>query len=122
MICTGGLNKNLEKIISLFVEASMKHNAAIMQGDWKTANLQAKKIHKSFLEIIKFGGDGRDALLTLVDHTDPAIAAMAATYSLKYNPEKSLSILIKISNDPGFIGFRAAQSIKNWENGTWELE
>ena len=115
-------NESLEKILNVFIEASIKHNAAIMQGDSKTANLQARRIHKSFLEIINIGRDGREALLKLVDHTDPSVVAMAATYSLKYNAEKSLSILRKISKDPGLIGLRAAQSIKNWESGTWELE
>ena len=115
-------NESLEKILNVFIEASIKHNAAIMQGDWKTANLQAKRIHKSFLEIINIGRYGREALLKFVDHTDPSVAAMAATYSLKYNAEKSLSVLRKISKDPGLIGLRAGQSIKNWESGTWELE
>jgi len=123
MVSARELNdERLKKPIGVFVEASVKHNAAIMQGDWKTANAQARRIHRSFLQLIGAGGDGREALLKLTDHPDWAVAAMAATYSLKFNPEKSLSVLKQISKDPGLIGLRAAQSIRNWESGTWELE
>jgi len=115
-------DEGLKKLIDVFVEASMKHHAAIMQGDWKTANLQAGRIHQTFLQLIAVGADGREALLKLTEHADWSVAAMAATYSIKFNPEKSLSTLRQISQAPGLIGLRAAQSIRNWENGTWELE
>jgi hypothetical protein len=114
--------EHIQKTVSSFADAAKKHYDAELVGDYKTANTQAKKIHKSFTEIVKLGEDARKALLDLVDTEVLPIAAMAATYSLKYRPERALAVLEKIAKEPGLIGFEAEQAIKRWKEGSWQLE
>ena len=47
---------------------------------------------------------------------------MAAVYSLKYDPSKSLKALRNMVKEDGIIGFQAEQAIKRWEEGTWKIE
>jgi hypothetical protein len=114
--------KQIQKLVADFSEASSIHFDATIAGDWKSANSHAKKINKSFLEIRKLGTDARTALLNLVDTEPFPVAAMAAVYSLKFCPERALAALEKIAKEPSFIGFEAEQAIKRWTEGSWQLE
>lgn len=75
-----------------------------------------------FLKIAKVGEEARNALLSLTDGEDIAVAAMVAVYSLKHNPERSLATLRRIAKESGIIGFEAEQAIQRWENGDWQIE
>jgi hypothetical protein len=114
--------KNIQELIDDFVNASRIHCETIETGDWKTANKQAKKIHRSFNKIKEFGKNGQDELIKLVDYEDNAVACMAAAYSLSYNAEKSKIALLRISKKPGAIGLMAKQGLKRWENSPTEIE
>ncbi len=115
-------DKQIQKLLANFTEASINHYDASMAGDWRTANVQAKKINKSFLALANLGADARKALLDLVDMETLPVAAMAAVYSLKFSPERALATLQKIAKEPGLIGFEAEQAIKRWTEGSWQLE
>jgi hypothetical protein len=112
----------IHKSIMGFSESAKKHYDAILAGDSRSANAQAKKVHKFFLEIVKQGEDARKALADLVDDEILPVAVMAAVYSLKYSPERALAVLQKIAKEPGVHGFRAEQAIKRWTEGSWQLE
>ena len=114
-------HKNTNKLIEDFIDAAEKHREATTTNSQR-ANKQAKRIHKIFLEIIDSGTSAREALLQLTNHDNLAVASMAAVYSLKYNPEKSLAVLKQIAQTPGVIGFEARHAIQRWEEGVWELE
>lgn len=112
------INDLLEK----FTLSTLNHFNASLAGDWKTANREVAKIRKITKNIRDFGDVGRDALLSLTNNPNSAVSAMAAMYSIKYAPEKSLSVLVKISQEPGLIGFEAGQAIQRWNEGNWMLE
>jgi hypothetical protein len=109
-------------LIDKFSSSTNAHHEAISKGDWRTANKHAKQINKVFLEIVKIGEEARNALLTLTDDDNVAIAAMAAVYSLKYDTDKSLATLRCIAKESGLIGFEAEQAIQRWVNGEWHIE
>lgn len=111
------------KVVDRFIDASKKQHISIMAGDSTKANIQAKRIYKAFLEIREIGNEAREALLEQVDNTDDGVASLAATFSLKYNTEKSLNALKRISEqNTGIIGFEAQQAILRWKEGSWQLE
>lgn len=116
------VDKQINYLIDEFVHAAEEHYRATLAGNSKKTNAQAKRIHKIFQEIIKFGHDGRMALLVQIHNENAAVAIMAATYSLKFSSEESLAILRRISQQPGWLGFGAEQAIKRWEEGNWHLE
>lgn len=112
----------INKVINRFIDASRKQHVLIMAGDSTKANIQSKRIRKAFLEIREIGDEAREALLKQVDNEDDNVAALAATYSLKYNTEKSLAALKRISMHAGIIGFEAQHAMLRWEEGEWQLE
>jgi hypothetical protein len=114
--------QTLQELLDTFVESVDGQQMAILQGDWRKGNSLAKRYDAAFRQIIKYGEEGRDALLALTDHPKLAVAEMAAVYSLKHDPERCLEVLRKISNEPGLIGFGAKQAIQRWEEGSWQLE
>jgi hypothetical protein len=116
------MSEEIEKLIVQFKEASLKHFQATQSGDYKVANKNADRIHKTFLKMRELGTEAREALLQVATQDDGASAAMAATYSLKYAPERSLAVLRRLSSDRGILGFNASQAIKRWQSGEWLLE
>jgi hypothetical protein len=114
-------DSKIQELIDKLVQATKKHQSSSLI-DWRTANKEANMIHKIFLEVTQGGQIARETLLKLVDSEESDVSLMAAVYSLKYNPEKSLATLRKLAKLPGFTGFQAEQAIKRWEEGSWQLE
>jgi hypothetical protein len=113
----------VDSLINDFIETSKTHyQASHWSRDWKTANQQAKRLHKIFLQLVAIGIVAREALLALVEHEDDCVALMAAVYSLAHNPELALEALNRLSSKSGFIGFEAEQAIQRWREGNWKLE
>ena len=116
------MENKIDALIQEFAQFTDNHYRATLTGNWKEANKNAKKLHKTFLQIVKLGDKAREALLALTRNEPGYIAVMAAAYSLKYNPEKAMEALTKLAKIPGLTGLGAQQTIKNWEEGTWQLE
>jgi hypothetical protein len=114
--------KNIQELIKDFIIASKTHYDASKIGDWKTANKQAKVIHKVFQKIKKYGNTAQDELLKLVDNDDDSVACMAAAYSLPYNEIRSKNTLQRISKKEGLIGFIAEQGLERWQKKPLEIE
>ncbi len=112
----------IKSLIDSFSNSAKTHYLATINGDWKTANKEISKLRHVFKEICKINEPARKKLLVLTENDDLAIASMAALYSLKYDPEKCISILKKIANEPGILGFQAIHAIQRWNEGKWNLE
>jgi hypothetical protein len=112
----------LEKLGAQFVDAIEKQSAAWKVGDSKTANQHAKKISKAVAGFRAHGTEGREELARFLDHRDDRVASYAATYSLKYSTERSLSVLRRIAKGTDVLALECAQCIRNWETGAWQLE
>jgi len=114
---------HIQKIINKFIDASQKHYISTIAGNSRATNNQAKKIRILFTDIQSIGIEAREALLEQVNNDEDSVAIMAATYSLKYNTEKSMSALKRISEkNSGILGFGARQCMQRWEEGVWQLE
>ena len=112
----------IDRLISVFADAAEQHYSAMMQGDWRETNKQAKRIARAFREITAIGESARRELLALADNEDLAVASMAAAYSLKFDTERAKTALQRIAMEPGMIGFRAEQALQRWDEGAWQLE
>lgn len=115
-------NFKIKSLIDSFSRAAKNQYLASINGDWKTANKEISTLRQVFNKICKINEPARKKLLTLTESDDLAVASMAAFYSLKYDPDKSISILKKIAEEPGLIGFQATQAIQRWNEGKWDLE
>jgi hypothetical protein len=116
------IQKQTDRLITDFVEATKKHYEATMAGNWRETNKQAKRIRKAFQGIKSAGENARQALLAQTENQDLAVASMAAAYSLKYSTKQAQTILQHIAEEPGIIGFGAQQALQRWEEGDWHLD
>jgi len=113
--------QKVEELIREFNRAAKSHYEASLAGNWRIANKEAATIRKVVLSLRSLGEKGTEALLAQTDHENLCISSMAAVYSLKYAPEKSISVLTRIAKDPGLSGFEAEQALQRWKEGEWDL-
>ena len=114
--------KKIQKLVSEFADFVIKQQECIDNGDWKLGNTYAKKYIKCYKDINKIGNVAKEEMLTLLKHKNDVVRTMAATFLLKYSTEESLRVLKEISKKPGMVGFGARESIKRWEEGSWDLD
>ena len=112
----------VQRIILRFARAAARHNRALEAMDEAEANRQAFMISRLFAGIVAHGMAGRTGLLVLLTSDQPAVAGMAAIYSLRYAPQDALPVLQRLAGEPGLLGFRAGMAIERWERGEWEID
>jgi hypothetical protein len=110
-------DEKLSLLIRRFAIAAQAHQAALEEMDENRANAHARVISGLYAVIIREGDVGREALLALLDSKSQVVAGMAAVYSLRYNPSRSLEVLRRLADKGGLLGFRASVAIERWENG-----
>lgn len=116
------MSEKVATLVERFVSASCRHHEATLEGDHKRTNREADRIHKTFLELRELGAEAREALMQVALTGSEPAAGMAAAYSLKYDPVRSLAVLKRLSKDRGILGFEASETIKRWRSGEWQLE
>lgn len=107
----------LSLLLRRFAVAVQAHQAALEEMDEDRANAHARVISGLYAAIIREGDTGREALLVLLDHESQVVAGMAAVFSLRYNPLRSLAVLHRLADQGGLLGFRASVAIERWESG-----
>jgi hypothetical protein len=112
----------VDGLIERFSQAAKRHYVASLAGDWRTANKEAVLIRETIQRLRNLGEPARDALLAQTDNQDLSVSSLAAVYSLKYAPDKSISVLTRIAKEPGLIGFEAKQALQRWVEGQWNLD
>jgi hypothetical protein len=113
-------DERLSLLIRRFAIAAQAHQAALEDMDEDRANAHARVISGLYAAILREGDVGREALLALLDSESQVVAGMAAVYSLRYNPSRSLGVLRLLADKEGLLGFRASVAIERWESGEWD--
>jgi len=114
-------NEKLSLLLCRFAVAAQAHQSALEEMDEDRANAHARVISGLYATIIREGDVvGREALLSLLDSESPLVAGMAAVFSLRYNPSRSLEVLHRLADKEGLLGFRASVAIERWESGDWD--
>lgn len=113
-------DERLSLLLRRFAVAARAHQTALEEMDEDRANAHARVISGLYAAIIREGGDGREALLALLDSENQVVAGMAAVFSLRYNPSRSLEVLRRLADKGGLLGFRASVALERWESGEWD--
>lgn len=113
-------DEKLSLLIRRFAIAAQAHQAALEEVNEDRANAHARVISGLYAAIIREGDVGREALLALLESESQVVAGMAAVFSLRYNPSRSLGVLRMLADKEGLLGFRASVAIERWENGEWD--
>ena len=113
-------NGKLSLLLCRFAVAAQAHQSALEEMDEDRANAHARVISGLYATIIREGDVGREALLSLLDSESRVVAGMAAVFSLRYNPSRSLGVLRILADREGLLGFRASVALERWESGEWD--
>ena len=113
-------DEKLSLLVRRFAVAAQAHQAALEDMDEDRANTHARVISGLHAAIIREGDDGREALLALLGSENQVVAGMAAVFSLRYNPSRSLETLRILADKEGLLGFRASVALERWESGEWD--
>lgn len=114
--------KKIEKLIEEIIVNVSAQTDAIRNGNSKDGNKYAKKYIQAFKTLLKYGNEGRDALIPLMGYSRDDVRVMAASFLLKYKHDKATKVLQELSKGEGFISFSAKESLKRWSEGTWQLD
>jgi hypothetical protein len=114
-------NDMLALLLKRFALAAMAHNEALEAMDEVRTNAQARMVTALHEALLQEGSAGREGLLALVDSDEPAVAGMAAVYSLHLYPVPCLDALRRIASEAGLLGFRASVAVERWEAGEWKI-
>lgn len=113
--------KEIKDLVKEFSQRAIEHHKCSLEGDYKRGNTEIKKINIVYNSIKEQGN--LEELLQLIYSDLPEVACLAATYCMKFDPEKCLAVLDKLSKeDTSLIGFSAEYAIKNWNEGKWHIE
>lgn len=112
----------LERIVHDFSESTAAQTDAILKGDAKTGNQNAKRRLRAFRALRSLGDEGRNALLVLLDHARPDVRGMAAAYLLRFRTAEARAVLEGLASGKGLAAFGASETLKRWDEGTWALD
>jgi hypothetical protein len=113
---------NLESLVNEFSTHVAAQTDAIWQGNARTGNKHAKRYLAAVDKLLSQGDAGRDALSVLLAHPRMDVRVKAAAYLLRHRPEEAKAVLEEAARSEGMIPFIASQVLKNWEQGTWNLD
>jgi|GEM_PF-452865 len=114
--------EHIHEIVNEFADAAIKQGNHTEAGKWNKANKEIGRMNHLFDELLFSGIEGLHALLALTESHNKSVALMAAVYLLRYYPEPCLSVLDRLANESGLIGFGAQQAIQRWKEGHWDLD
>jgi hypothetical protein len=109
--------EKVAKLIDWFVKAALRHVEAVEAMHEEAAAVQVECLDRFFLALHREGGMVQ--FFTLLDHENPAVAGMAAVYAMREAPERCRPVLVRLSQEPGLIGFRAQLALERWDAGEW---
>ncbi|MBI4319290.1 MAG: DUF2019 domain-containing protein [Chloroflexi bacterium] len=114
--------KTQADIVRLFAESASRHHRALLAGDHRKANREAKAMFSAFEELKLMGDEGREALLPLLGSEDEAVVSSAAAVLLRYATDAATTALERVARNKGLLGFRAQQALQRWRKGDWHLD
>jgi SepF-like predicted cell division protein (DUF552 family) len=113
--------KEIKDLLKEFSQRAIEHHKYTLEDDYIRVNSETRKINIVYNSIKE--QENLEELLQLIYSDLPEVACLAATYCMKFNPEKCLAVLDKLSKeDTSIIGFSAEYAIKNWKNGEWYID
>jgi hypothetical protein len=112
----------LTELVEQFAQHVAAQTDAIWNGDSKRGNKHARQYILAVDKLRAHGTAGRDALASLLVHPRLDVRVKAAAYLLRHRTTEAKRVLEEAAKGEGMIPFIAAQVLKNWEDGTWNLD
>jgi aminoglycoside phosphotransferase family enzyme len=115
--------QTLAVLVERFAENVLAQNRAIADGDATRGNYHARLYIDAFARLRQAGDVGRDALLQLLEHEDANVRVTTAAFLLRHRTADATAVLRAAAPGPaGLARLGAQQTLKRWQEGTWELD
>ena len=108
---------NLKSLLDSLVDQTKVWGNAIEEGESKLANKKDSEAINTMDSIRLFGDKGQEELLELIEHEHRGVQFWAASYSMRYDLEKSLEVLKRLSEEEGAIALSATLMLKLYSLG-----
>lgn len=117
-------DEQIGALVRIFAISVTEQAEQIDHGTASRGNKAARRRIAAFKKLRDLYGDhGREALKGLLSHENEGVRCTAAAYLLRYCTDDAMAVLADIAkNGSGFDKIGAFYCIKNWEEGTWELD
>lgn len=112
----------VDKLVQQFAENVEAQTEAIRLGDAKTGNKHAKLYIQAFERLRALGDQGREGLVPLLTEGRDDVRAMAAAFLLRHQHDVARGVLEELARGKGFVAFSAGETLKRWDEGTWQLD
>jgi hypothetical protein len=116
----GVMGMNTSKILARYVDAATAHGLAYEKDDTGNANRQAGRVIRA-LHALDEAGNGRESLLTILDHPNPNVRCWAATHLLNVQSSRAVRVLERLAAARSWVGFNARMTLELWREGTLEI-
>ncbi len=109
----------LEKLLTDYVAAAIRHKEGILSGEYKKTNRAADALAMIAVDLDGYGDVGKEALAELMSHESLAVRYWAAKDCLFLvdREAKARAILTEIARDEDMIGLNAEMVLKVWDDG-----
>lgn len=110
----------MQALVERFAQSTIDYSRTSRANE---RNRLAKMRISAFESLVEgFGDEGRDALAQLLTDGDRSVRCFTASYLLRYRTEPSLAVLCEIARGNDLAAFEAQCSIRNWRDGSWQLD
>jgi hypothetical protein len=116
------MTTSVEKLVTEFAEKSQRRPMPSATEIQKTGNKHAKRYIRAVGALQKLGNQGRQALVPLLSDRRDDVRAMAAAFLLRYRHREARGVLEELARGKGFVAFSATETLKRWDEGTWQLD
>ena len=89
--------------------------------DPKKANKGAKQLHACY-KILRESKEGREALIGLMEDSDPSVRCWSAAECLQWNPDAARRVLEMLRDSQGPFSFDAEMTLKEYDNGRLKFD
>jgi hypothetical protein len=104
--------------------AARYREAAHRSGDISSPERQnewADEVHRLYRQLASTPA-GRDAIIQLIDDTDPHVAGWAAAHSLQWVPDRARTVLERIRDGGGPGSISAKWTLREFDEGTLSFD
>jgi len=115
-------SNQIQKWVAQFLDEVIQQTECLRQGDPRTGNKHAKRYIAAWKRLCEIGDQGRDALVPLLTHSRADVRATAAAFLLRHKTECAIQVLQSEASGSGLTAFEAGQTLKRWQEGTWNLD
>ncbi len=109
----------LEKLLTDYVAAAIRHREGTQSGDYRKTNRAADTLTRLMVDLEKDGAPGSKAFVALMDHEDVGVRCWAASDCLFIpgQEKKARAVIDEIARGAGMIGVSAAMILDVWNKG-----